>query len=171
MPFHGKYGIELRPVITSALTASGTTGVPFSYTITATNTPTSFNATGLPAGLSINTSTGLISGTPTGPAVTDISLTATNGFGTLPPVILVLTVTGAPKNLSKTKIHNSGDTRFIGYLPPHGSVMASGDDLTIDGDLRTVLAVGPGKRYSGRSSLDALDADIANGDIVITEAG
>src|SRR5439155_1481925 len=53
------------PVITSATTASGTVGVAFSYQITATNNPTSFNATGLPAGLTVNTSTGLISGTPT----------------------------------------------------------------------------------------------------------
>src|SRR5439155_1266869 len=53
------------PVITSSLTATGQVGVAFSYTITATNNPTSYNATGLPAGLSVNTSTGLISGTPT----------------------------------------------------------------------------------------------------------
>ena len=39
------------PVITSATTASGTVGSAFSYQITATNTPTSYGATGLPAGL------------------------------------------------------------------------------------------------------------------------
>src|SRR5205807_629155 len=54
-----------KPVITSSLTATGQVGVAFSYQITATNNPTSYNATGLPAGLSVNTSTGLISGTPT----------------------------------------------------------------------------------------------------------
>src|SRR5213078_3058317 len=53
------------PVITSALTATGQVGIAFRYQITATNNPTSFDATGLPAGLSVNTSTGLISGTPT----------------------------------------------------------------------------------------------------------
>ena len=42
------------PVITSALTASGTYGQPFSYTITATNQPDDFDALSLPAGLSIN---------------------------------------------------------------------------------------------------------------------
>ena len=41
------------PVITSATTASGTVGTAFSYQITATNTPTSYGATGLPAGLSV----------------------------------------------------------------------------------------------------------------------
>src|SRR3989442_829877 len=53
------------PVIKRSLTATGRVGVAFSYTITATNSPTSYNATGLPAGLSVNTSTGVISGTPT----------------------------------------------------------------------------------------------------------
>jgi len=70
------------PAITSALTATGTTGTAFSYTITGSNTPTSYNATGLPAGLSINTSTGVISGTPTTVATTNITISATNANGT-----------------------------------------------------------------------------------------
>ena len=39
-----------RPAITSATSASGTVGTAFSYQITATNSPTSFSATGLPGG-------------------------------------------------------------------------------------------------------------------------
>src|SRR5258707_2593448 len=58
-------GVGGAPVITSGTTASGTVGSAFSYQITATNTPTSYGATGLAAGLAVNTSTGLISGTPT----------------------------------------------------------------------------------------------------------
>src|SRR5262249_30025165 len=53
----------VSPVITSPTTASGTVGAAFSYQITATNSPTSFGATGLPAGLSVNSGTGVISGT------------------------------------------------------------------------------------------------------------
>lgn len=72
------------PAITSALNASGQVGVAFSYQITATNSPTSYSATGLPAGLSINTANGLISGTPTSATVGSISVTlrATNAHGT-----------------------------------------------------------------------------------------
>ncbi|MFM8336025.1 MAG: putative Ig domain-containing protein, partial [Opitutaceae bacterium] len=51
-------GTVAVPVISSATTASATVGAAFSYTITATNTPSSFAATGLPAGLSLNTTTG-----------------------------------------------------------------------------------------------------------------
>jgi len=69
------------PVITSSLTASGNQGSPFTYTITATNSPTSYNATGLPAGLTIDTVTGIISGTPTVTGSFNITITATNGIG------------------------------------------------------------------------------------------
>ncbi len=70
------------PSITSATTASGTVGSSLTYQITATNTPTSYGATGLPAGLTVNTSTGLISGTPTAAGTSTVTLTATNAGGT-----------------------------------------------------------------------------------------
>jgi hypothetical protein len=77
------YGIQTAaPVITSPTTASGTVGSAFSYQITASNVPTSYGATGLPAGLSVNSGTGLISGTPTTAATSTVTLSATNGGGT-----------------------------------------------------------------------------------------
>lgn len=83
------------PVVNSTLTASGTVGAPFSYTITGTNTPTGYAATGLPAGLAVNTTTGAITGTPTTAAVSSVTLTATNGTGTSPGATLTLTVAAA----------------------------------------------------------------------------
>jgi hypothetical protein len=80
------------PAITSALTAFGPVNSPFSYTITATNSPTSFNATGLPAGLSVNTGTGVISGTPTATGTSNVNISATNATGT-GSATLVLTIT------------------------------------------------------------------------------
>ena len=68
--------------IVSSLTASATRNNAFSYFILANNGVTSFNATGLPAGLSINTTSGEISGTPTAVAGTyNIPLTATGPLG------------------------------------------------------------------------------------------
>jgi hypothetical protein len=53
------------PVISSPGTANGTECSAFSYNITASNSPTSYSVTGtLPSGLSLNTGTGVISGTP-----------------------------------------------------------------------------------------------------------
>jgi len=83
------------PVITSALTATGTVGVAFSYQIVATNNPTSYNATGLPAGLTVNTSTGLISGTPTTAGTYSVTISATNAGGT-GSATLTLTVVNPP---------------------------------------------------------------------------
>lgn len=70
------------PTITSATAKGGETGTPLSYQITGTNTPSSFAASPLPAGLSVNPSTGLISGTPTEVATTVATLSATNSYGT-----------------------------------------------------------------------------------------
>src|SRR6266404_1147794 len=88
------FTITAAPVITSPLTACGTVGVAFSYTITATNNPTSFTASPLPAGLSVNTSTGVISGTPTkANRTTNVTITASNGAGTCNTATATLVIT------------------------------------------------------------------------------
>ncbi len=83
------------PVITSATTASGTAGSAFSYQIAASNTPSSYGATGLPAGLSVNGTSGLISGTPTAAATSTVTLSANNSGGT-GSASLTLTIAAAP---------------------------------------------------------------------------
>ncbi len=83
------------PAITSATSANGTVGVPFSYQITASNNATSFGATGLPGGLTVNTATGLISGTPSASGNFSVALSATNSGGT-GNATLLLTIAPAP---------------------------------------------------------------------------
>ncbi len=69
-------------VITSAAADTALIDRPFTYTITGIKSPNSFTATGLPAGLSINTATGVISGTPTEFGTFPVAITATNGSTT-----------------------------------------------------------------------------------------
>jgi len=83
--------------ITSATTATAQAGYPFSYTIRSSGvTSPSYSASPLPSGLSVDSSTGVISGTLGANATsTTIGLTA-NGTGGPATANLALTVTPAP---------------------------------------------------------------------------
>lgn len=56
-------------------------GLDFAFQLTAKNRPTGFGATGLPPGLQVNTSSGLISGQTRSVGVYTVSLVALNGTG------------------------------------------------------------------------------------------
>jgi endonuclease G len=92
------------PTITGNLTASALVRTAFSYQVNATNSPTAFLASNLPAGLSINSATGLISGTPTTAGIQNATLTVQNALGTDSRVlsfsILNPTLTLSPSSLS-----------------------------------------------------------------------
>ena len=87
---------QALPVITSPKTASGNVGVTFSYQIAATNSPTSYSASGNPPGVSTNKTTGLITGKPTKAGVYQVSVTATNSGGTSAPQVVTITIKAAP---------------------------------------------------------------------------
>jgi hypothetical protein len=83
--------LQNKPVLTSSELAVGTVGAAFNYLITATNNPRSYGADGLPAGLSLNADSGIISGTPLIAGTSAITLSASNGGGTA-MASLVLTI-------------------------------------------------------------------------------
>jgi parallel beta-helix repeat protein len=84
-----------KPFINSASTALGTVNVDLTYQIVATNAPTAYAATGLPAGLSINTATGIISGKPTAAGTFSVTASATNAAGTTSATI-TFTISNLP---------------------------------------------------------------------------
>jgi sugar lactone lactonase YvrE len=88
-----------QPKITSALTAAAVGGQPFGYQIAATNYPTTYNATGLPVGLTVNSSTGYISGTPAASGTFSVVVSATYPGGT-GSATLTLTVAIAPPRIT-----------------------------------------------------------------------
>ena len=90
------------PVITSASTAGGATGLPFNFQIIATNGPNTFTASPLPPGLVLNPSTGLISGTPNAVGTYSVAVTATNATATAMQTLTITITNGSPAQLSPT---------------------------------------------------------------------
>ncbi len=83
------------PVITSAMVTAGISGAPFYYQLAATNSPATWTASGLPAGLGIDAA-GLISGTATGAGgYYAATITAANSAGSdSKNLVIYLAVTG-----------------------------------------------------------------------------
>src|SRR5438094_1645396 len=134
------FTIVATPVITSPLTACGAVGAAFSYTITASNNPTSFSASPLPAGLTINTSTGVISGTPTAAGTTNVTITASNGPCNTASATLVITIGAVPttSSLSPT-CATAGGPQFA--LTVNGTNFVSGSTVQWSGTALTTTFV------------------------------
>ena len=84
------------PAITSATNAAGQQAIAFSYAITATNNPVSFGAGPLPAGLTVDTSSGIISGAPLVSGNFPITIGATNIYGSSATTLYLYLATSAP---------------------------------------------------------------------------
>ena len=85
LPSGGGTGTGNTVTVTGPGSQSSTVAAPASLQIHASDSGSgqtlSYSATGLPAGLSINSSTGLISGTPTAAGTSNVTVTARDGTG------------------------------------------------------------------------------------------
>ncbi len=102
-PVSVTFPVYAVPVITSPLTSGGKLNQSLTYGITATNSPTSYGASGLPPGLSVNPGTGLISGTPAVTGTFSVTISASNAVGTGSATLALtvaqtysLAITGSP---------------------------------------------------------------------------
>ena len=105
-----------RPTITSSLSANAYSGLTFFYQIAASNTPTSFAASGLPAGLALDPLSGAISGTLSAPSgVYVVSITATNPVGTGSASLSITVGVLAPPVVTSAKTANANVGSSFGY--------------------------------------------------------
>jgi hypothetical protein len=80
------------PVVISTRTVSSQIGTAFSYPIVTNPVATSFAANGLPPGLALNATTGVIAGTPAASGVFEVVITVRNASGVGIPITVVLTI-------------------------------------------------------------------------------
>ncbi len=89
------------PTITSERVAAGVYGTALEYRITATRSPLAFSASGLPAGLTLDSSSGVIRGTPRLAGTFAVTVGASNASGN-GVMGLTLTVGKAPLTVTAT---------------------------------------------------------------------
>ncbi len=98
------------PVITSPLTANGVRNSNFNYQVQVSggSSPFTYAATNLPAGLSINSGNGSISGNPTNAGSTNVGLTVTDNNGGSVQATLVINIAayGITSSLTQTAARN-----------------------------------------------------------------
>src|SRR5580658_5402494 len=114
-------GVRAQLMVSTSTLPAATVGAAYSNTVTATGgtTPYAFSAMGLPSGLTINASTGAITGTPASSAVGTVSVTVT------------VTDAGKPQQTASTGLSltvnaaQSGAFAITTTSLPNGSVGAS----------------------------------------------
>jgi hypothetical protein len=145
------------PVVTSA-TINGTVGILLSANITATNSPTTYAlASGSwPVGLSLNSTTGVISGTPTAAGNGSVTVAAINGGGNGTGTLTInvskgsQTISGVATTLSKevgsaaySLNATVGSNLTLSYASSNTSVatVAADGTVTVGGAGTTTLTV------------------------------
>lgn len=126
------------PVIVGSNLAFAQVGAPFTYAITVSPAAaaTRFEAIGAPAWLSLNTSTGALTGTPTAGGMIPVQLIAFNSAGAGSPFPLVLNVAAAAGSPVVTSARTATGT--VGALFGGYTIVASGTG----GAVTSYVAVG-----------------------------
>jgi len=66
--------------------------------------------------------------------------------------------------------NTSGGRRRFGFLPPHGRELDADEEITVWGDVRQAITQLRGPEFaSARRDINAFDAAIARGDILVVE--
>lgn len=124
------------PVITSAALTSGNVGEAYSYDVNATGSGTiTYSLTTFPAGMTINSSTGLISWNPSVGGSFNVTVQAENGFNPAATQSYVLNITGSNPTIVSTPVTTGTMEELYTY-----DVNATGTQLGMTYSLETAPA-------------------------------
>lgn len=155
--------VEVVPVITSPLVAEARVGQAFSYQITAAYSPTSYAVSGsappvapggfggfggpalasLPAGLSLNPLSGLISGIPTAAGSFPINLSAINGAGAGQASLSLTILSASPSASWRQQYFGSSE------ITENSADLATPDGDGVSNLMKYALMLTPGSNASG----------------------
>jgi uncharacterized delta-60 repeat protein len=128
------------PSFTSPMAVGATSGTAFFYASATREASASFAATGLPAGLTIDAATGIISGTPTQSGTFNVVLAATNDSGTGYSTLTLIVAPAGPPPTDSRFVNLSTNVNVDNTRPIISGFVITGSEP------RSVLlrAVGPG---------------------------
>ena len=134
------------PTVASKASPNGIVGSSYTYSISATNSPTSYGIVGgtLPPGLTLNTATGVISGIPTQAGTFTLTIDATNASG-LGTGTAVLSILSADPTAVPTITSNLGASGTVGSSFTY-SIAATGFPTSyrlVSGTLPSGLTLNP----------------------------
>lgn len=100
--------INTAPVIATSALPGGAVNTAYSTTVTATGgtAPLVWSSSGLPAGLSLDSATGVLSGTPSAPGTASVALTVTDSAGASQSKTIPLTVSATALTITTNSLPN-----------------------------------------------------------------